>query len=220
MYGYQVWIYHFDGSTTELTNGAPTATFTLTNPSSGWQITTWNCPGQGLILGYDAIQITVSASTDSGVTWTSIANFISPVIISNQLNPTTWTINMYATYNGAQSTIQFGNSEFKSNIQEIQFTKPLPSDVALWRLGRGDYIGWLLGMYLDKIGVGFYGLILFGAAATLYYRFKHFGTVAFMFAVFGGPGGLIWLFFPPWAAAVGSAIIILGLSFVVWRVIR
>ena len=220
MYGYQVYIYHFDGSTTELTDGTPDGTITLTSPSSGWQTSTWNCPGQNLILGYDAIQIQISVSTDDGATWTTVANFISPVIISNVLNPSTWTLNLYATYDGSQATIQFGDAAHKSNINGIQFVVPLQSDVALWRLSRGDYIGFLLGEYLDEIGVGFYGLILFGAASTLYMRYKHFGTIAFMFAVFGGPGGIIWLFLPAWGAAVGSAIIIIGLSFVVWRVIR
>ena len=90
----------------------------------------------------------------------------------------------------------------------------------MWRFSHGDYIGWLLGEYTDEIGIGFYGLCLFGVGSTLYFRYKHFGTVAFFFAVFGGPGGIIWLFLPAWGAAVASAIIILGLAFVCWRVIR
>ena len=219
-YGYQVWILHFDGSTTELTNGAPTATFTLTSGSNGWQTTTWNCPGQGLILGYDAIKIGILASTDSGATWTTMANFVSPVIISNTLNPTTWTFNMYATYDGSQSTIQFGNANFKSNIQGIQFVKPLQSDVALWRLSRGDWLGWLLGEYVDQMtGAGFYGLLLFGVCATLYYRYKNSGVILFFFAAVIMQGGF-WFLLPVWAASVAGALLILIGAFLMWRLLR
>lgn len=119
-----------------------------------------------------------------------------------------------------KSSFTFGNSQYKNGVNNILFSKPLQSDIAMWRLSRGDWIGWLLGEYTDEIGVGFYGLILFGIGATLYFRYKHFGTILFFFSIFGGPGGLVWFLLPAWGAAVASALIIIGASFIVWRLIR
>jgi hypothetical protein len=190
-----------------------------TDIGAGFQTASWNNPLTPLILGYDALKIEIwyrNGASD----WVNRATYISHVIIANTLQPSTWTFTLWTNRTASTSSFTFGNSQYKSGITGITFDTPLQSDIGLWRLGRGDYVGWILGEYLDVIGVAFYGLCLFLSASTLYFRYKHFGTVAFFFSVFGGPGGIIWLFLPAWGAAVGSALIILGLSFVVWRVIR
>ena len=63
-----------------------------------------------------------------------------------------------------------------------------------------------------------YSLLLI--PGILYFRYGHVGTIVFFFLLFGGAGGLVWILVPAWAATVVSALLILGFSFVVWRVIR
>jgi hypothetical protein len=220
-YGFQIYLFSDATHYKELTSG-PSATIAVNGNYSGSASSTINIPQTSVNLGFQALQINVLEQFNNG-SWVTVANFISPVLITNTIEPSTWAftlqINQVQTTSTTSSFI-FGNSQYRSGVSNILFSIPAQSDVAMWRYSRGDYIGWLLGEYLDEIGVGFYGLGLFAAGATLYYKYKHFGTVVFFFAIFGGPSGIIWIFLPPWGAAVASALIILGTSFVVWRVIR
>ena len=221
-YGFQVYLFSSPTKTTELTSG-PSATMLASGNYSGTATSIINIPNTPVVLGYQAIEINVLEKFNGGA-WVTVANFISPVLITNSIEASTWQfilqINQTQYGGSTYSNFLFGNSQYRSGVNNILFSKPLQSDVAMWRLSRGDYIGFLLGEYLDEMGIGFYGLCLFLVGSTLYFRYKHFGTIAFFFAVFGGPGGIIWIFLPAWGAAVASAIIIIGLAFVVWRVIR
>jgi hypothetical protein len=118
------------------------------------------------------------------------------------------------------STFIFGSPTYKSGLYGLAMSVPLQSEIQLWRLTSGDYVGFEIGAYYDLIGGAFYVLLLLLAAGVLYFRYGHFGTVAFFFVFFGGLGGTVWLLVPPWAAGVVSAFVILGISFIVWRLIR
>jgi hypothetical protein len=219
-YGYQVWIHHLSGADTELTSGAPTANITLTNPSTGFHQTTWGCPGYPIMLGYDSIRIGIYISINSGA-WISIANYISPVIISNQLEASTWTFNLYATYNGAQTTIQFGNKDYKSGVSGITFQKPNENDIQTWRWNSGDYIGFILGGYVDIIGPGAYIIVLLAFFGSLWLRHRNFGSIIFLVIIFAGAGGTsIWIFIPPVAAAVFDIFILIAGAALIWKVIH
>jgi hypothetical protein len=223
-FGFQVYLFNSPTSYIELTSGTPDATFTLTSNYTNQDTGTFNMPAASVTLGYQALEVSVEEQYGTG-SWVTVANYISPVLITNGIKASTWSFTLYVTntqtIGNTYTAYTFGNTDYRSGVSGIIFSKPLQSDIAMWRLSRGDYIGFLLGEYADEVTMsGFLGMILFGIAASLYMRYRHFGTIAFLFAIFGGSGGIIWIFLPPWGAAVGSAIIILGTVFIMWRVLR
>ena len=219
-YGFRVWLVSSSTISTELTNSTPTAYIYL-NGSETYDSysSTWLCPETTVNLGYQALKITVYASADLEE-WTALASYITPVLITKQIEESTWTFTLQVAFDGANAVYSWGDTSHRSGISGITFTEPLESEIQLWRINTGDYAGFILGAYIDVIGEAFYVLCLIGAAGTLYFRYRNFGVIVFFFSIFGGVGGLVWFLVPPWAAAVASALIIIGTSFIVWRVIR
>ena len=219
-YGFRAWLVSSATISTELTNSTPTAYIYL-NGSETYDSysSTWLCPETTVNLGYQALKITVYASTDFEE-WTALASYITPVLITKQIEESTWTFTLQVAFDGANAVYSWGDTNHRSGISGITFTEPLESEIQLWRINTGDYLGFILGAYIDVIGEAFYVLCLIGVAGTFYFRYRNFGVIAFFFAIFGGVGGLVWFLVPPWAAAVASALIIVGTSFIVWRVIR
>jgi hypothetical protein len=219
-YGFRVWLVSSATVSTELTNGTPNATIYLDGTETyGNYGGTWLCPETTVNLGYQALKVIVYSSAN-GVAWTALASYITPVLITKQIEESTWAFTLQVAFEGANAVYSWGNSAHRSGVSGIIFTTPLESEIQLWRINSGDYVGFILGAYIDVIGEAFYVLCLIGAAGTLYFRYRNFGVIAFFFAIFGGFGGLVWFFVPPWAAAVTSVLIIVGTSFLVWRVIR
>jgi len=221
-YGFRVFLVT-NSTSTELTSGTPVGQILLNGNLTGLESADWVCPSTSVILGYQALKV-IAYADFSGTGWVARATYLSPVLITNRIVGSTWTFKLYVNYTATESTTYFGfkfdSSSYRSGIYNVIFTKPLESEIQSWRLSRGDYIGFILGNYVDVIGEAFYVLCLLGAAAVLYFRYGHFGVVAFFFTIFGGAGGLVWLLVPAWAAAVTSILVILGTSFIVWRVIR
>ena len=221
-YAFQVYLFSSPVIYTELTSG-PSATMNVLGNFTGAANLTFNMPTTAVSLGYQALQISVLEQYGGGA-WVTVANFISPVLITNSIEASTWQFileinqTQLTSTNTTTTAFTFGDSTYRSGVNNILFSTPLQSDIAMWRFSRGDYIGWFLGEYLDEIGIGFYGLCLFLAGSTLYFRYK--SLILFFFSIYGGAGGLAWVFLPPWASTVASAIIIIGGSFLIWRVIR
>ena len=232
-YGIRVYLVSSDLQKTELTNTV-SAIITLTHNSTG-NVTglvygSWIIPSKPVILGYQALQVDIYSYTPNSL-WTLEKSFISPVLITKEIYSTQLTFALYvnttfitpSTLGGVSdfnSTFIFGSPDYKSGLYGLAMSVPLQSEIQLWRLTSGDYVGFEIGAYYDLIGGAFYVLLLLLAAGILYFRYGHFGTVAFFFVFFGGLGGTVWLLVPPWAAGVVSAFVILGISFIVWRLIR
>ncbi len=212
-----------DTVSTELTSGVPAAVVVAQNNFTGQLSSSWIAPETPLILGYQALQVTVYASTNNGVNWTAQANYLSNVLMSSKLEAASWTFSLRVTQtqtNTTTSSFTFGDTNNRCTLSGVSLQVPLQSEVQSWRLSRGDYVGFELGAYVDVIGSAFYILLLLIPTGILYFRYGHVGTIVFFFLLFGGAGGLVWILVPAWAATVVSALLILGFSFVVWRVIR
>jgi hypothetical protein len=222
-YGFRIYLVTSATLITELTSGAPTALIYLTGNFTGQLSSSWTCPDATILLGYQALKVDVYVSTDNTATWTAQAVFITNVLMTTKLTSSTWifalNVNMTQTTSTACS-FSFGDTDHRSTISNVIVQQPLESELQNWRISRGDYVGFELGAYVDKIGEAFYVLLLLLFAGALYFRYGHFGVVAFFFVLFGGTGGLVWLLVPPWAAAAVSALVIIGTSLIVWRVIR
>lgn len=222
-YGIRVFIVTSDAVSTELTSGVPAAVVVAQNNFTGQLSSSWIAPETSLILGYQALQVTVYASTNNGVNWTAQANYLSNVLMSSKLEAASWTFSLRVTQtqtNTTASSFTFGDTNNRCLLTGVSLQVPLQSEVQSWRLSRGDYVGFELGAYVDVIGSAFYVLLLLIPTGILYFRYGHVGTIVFFFLLFGGTGGLVWILVPAWAATVVSALLILGFSFVVWRVIR
>jgi hypothetical protein len=217
-YGFRVWILHYTGTTSELTSGTPIAVLTR-SLGSGFQNESWSCPERTLILGYDALKIGIYLSQDGGE-WVSQANFVSPVIISTQLQATTWNFTAWTYFDGNQTSFTFGNTQYKSGISGISFKAPLESEIQAWRIGRGDVVGFMIGSYTDQIGSAFYVLMILMIAAVFYFRTSNFGVVVFLFVLFGGANGIMLILLPGWAIAGAVAFVVLGIAFIIYRAMK
>lgn len=221
-YGYRVWLYS-SGASTELTGGSPEATITLSAPTTGIQTSQFTFGGHSVVMGYQALKVIVYVREGSG-SWVASNTFVSNVLLTKYLQPAVWDFRLSVNYaNPGGDTVcsySFGNSDYKSGLFNVVFTAPLESELNAWRLAHGDVIGFIFGSYVDIMGEAFYALILLAIAGSMYRRYGHFGPIAFFFVVFGGVGGIIWLFVPLWAALVVATFVIVGVTFIVWRLIR
>jgi hypothetical protein len=232
-YAMRVYLISSATQRTELTS-AYSAVITLTQNATGNYTGLvygyWTMPETDVILGYQGLQVDVYSYTPSSL-WVLEKSFISPVLITKEILSSPITLTLYvnvsfvspSTLGGSSdvtSYFTFGDVTHKSGIYGLTVTTPKQSEIQLWRLNSGDYIGFGIGAYVDVIGEAFYVLLLILIGAVLYFRYGHFGTIAFFFVLFGGVNGLVWFLVPPWAAAVASALTIVGTSFLVWRIIR
>jgi hypothetical protein len=180
---------------------APTITFSDPNPSH-----------QGA---------TATTTTDSTWTWTATANFITPNLLNPQLTTSTWTFNLWTNRTAGTSTsIRYGNSTYNSNITGTSFTTPTNTETQTYNFLSGNYIGFIFQAYTNEIGAAAYLLFLLIPTVTLYFRHRNFGPILILFGIFGGSGGMIYLFIPGWAASVAYLFLILGFGFMLWRIIR
>lgn len=222
-WGFRVFIIHYNGAASELTSGTPTATMTRSSTGAGYQTSTWTPPYTTLDLGYDALEVCVYEKIDSGA-WLLKGSYLTASLMYKAILLQTWTFSLYtnATVSGGTITAaySFGSSTAASAIDYVGFTNPNQWDLQTLAMNQGDWIAFILGPYYAEIGSAAYLLILLIPTATLYMRYRSFAPVVFLFILFGSSGGLIWLFIPAWAAAVVDAFILLGFSFIVWRLIR
>lgn len=221
-YGFRVWKVTQQGTQTELTSGTPTAEISRNTNGAGWQNSTWLAPQTTLNMGFDALKVESYLSLDNGATWTLLELYVTNPIMSPLLLHQTWTFNLYTTYNTAssQTSYIFGSATYQSNINNVGLQPPTQTQLQTWNFLKGDYIMFILSTYTYLIGPAAYLLILMIPTVTLYLRHRNFGPVLILFALFGGPGGIVWIFIPAWASAAVDILLVLGASFLIWRLIR
>jgi hypothetical protein len=223
-YGFRVYIYYSPLKITELTSGTPIAILSADGNFTGQLSNVWNFPGTTVTLGYQALKVSLYASTDNQATWSNQADYLTNILITNYIAPSTWTfslqMNVIHTSTDTTSSFSFGDTNNRSTISNIVIQNPLESEIQAWRISRGDYVGFELGAYMDILGEGFYAAILILIGGVLFFRYGHGGVILFLFSIFGGAGGLIFLLIPPWTAPIVGVIIVLSLTFLTWRLIR
>ena len=223
MYGFRVWLVHWDASTTELTGGSPTA---LIDPLSSTHNSTWTPSKTNIAMGYDAIKVTVYLLS-SETTWSPRASFISQPIQSNSLLSTTWLFNLDASgvfdagSNLYTLSFSFGDTSTGSGISNVCFLQPSSFDTQTAALGFGNILTFIFYPYVSVFGPGAYLLILFIPTFTLYSRYKDSAPVIFLYVIFSAPiGAGIWIFIPPWASGLIDAILLLLFAGLIWRALR
>lgn len=221
-YAMKVYLFSSDTHYAELTDG-PSAIISVNTNYTGLKSADCNIYDTSVVLGYQALKVELLEQFNGGE-WLPIATFVSPVLITEMIESSTWQLNLYVnntvTSTYTYATIVFGNSQYRSNIDGISFSEPDLSKVQMWRLSLGDFVGFLVGGYMAVLGDAFYVLLLFGICGSLYRRYQHFGVVAVFFVLFAGPGSILLLFLPAWAIIPTMLFLLLGCGFILWRIIR
>jgi hypothetical protein len=219
-FGFRVYLVTDAETEVELTTGQPQGIIYLFGSNISTTTGYWICPE--IRTSQEALKIQVfmrTASTEWGE-WIAITSFISDVLLVD-FERATWQFTLDAVFTSENEiSLSFGSWEHDSEVANVGLISIGESRVQWFRLSHNDLIGFLAGGYVDVIGEAFYVFILLGIAASLYKRFGHLGPIAFFFTIFGGVGGIIWVFVPLWAAAVVSVFLILICTFIVWRLIR
>lgn len=222
-FGYRVFIIHYNGASTELTSGSPTATVTRSTTGAGYQTSTWTPAFTTLDFGYDALEVIVYKQVDSGI-WIQKGIYLTAPLMYKAVMLQTWTFTIYTsalmTVGTVTSSYSFGEATKETDISGVGFVNPTQWDIQTWNMNNGNWFAFTLGAYTAQIGSAAYLIMALIPTATLYIRYRSFTPVVFMFILFGGSGGLIWFFIPLWAAAVTDALLILGFAFIVWKLIR
>jgi hypothetical protein len=219
-FGFQVFLYTSTGQSVELTDG-PSGIISVSGNYTGADSSIFNMPLTNVVLGYNALQILVEEQYNGG-SWATVATFVSPTLITNNIVASTWQFTIYINNIQTTSTttsFNFGDSQVPSGISNIVFSTPLRSDIAMWDLSRGDYVGLILFEYMAELGTAFYAIVLLGISGSLYWRYRHSGIIVFFFALLIS-GGFLFAVLPIWAASVAAAIVLLGGTFLVYRVLR
>ncbi|MFA5366219.1 MAG: hypothetical protein WC325_13640, partial [Candidatus Bathyarchaeia archaeon] len=149
-YGLRVYLVTSSTHRTELTTDY-SAVITLTSNSSGYVYGYWGIPETDVILGYQALEFDVYSYTPSSL-WILEKSFITPVLITKEILSSSLTFTLYvnttfttpSTLGGTSdvtSSFVFGDVTHKSGIYGLTVTTPRQSDIQLWRLNSGDYVG-------------------------------------------------------------------------------
>lgn len=217
-YAFRVWIVHYDGSETEVTTGTPVANITRSSDGQGEQNATWSFPGATLDLGYDALKVVIYLETNAG--WASRATYITPTLLNKAADASTWMFLLYTNKTGSTTTLSYGSSYYPSRIDGHDFTQPSFYELSGYYLQTGNILLFIFYGYTSVFGAAAYLLMLAIPFGTLYIRHRNTNVFLFLFTIFGGSGGLAWVFIPGWAAAVVDAILLIIGSMLVWRVLR
>lgn len=232
-FGYRLYLVNSATSRIELTTDVVGQTLlSATLPDWAAYNKTWNCPGVNVVLGYQALEAELWYKLNSGA-WVLMTSYISPLLMTSHLEEATWTLStlVHFTKGGGITELIFINGDlatpfpytpFNDNnfISNVVIKTPSNYDIGFFKQSHGDIVGFILGAYINQIGVGFYLLVLLMLTGALWLNYKHIGPVLFVFVIFGGSGGLIWVFVPPVGAAVIDVLLLLGFAALLYKVTR
>lgn len=216
-YAFDVYLTRYPNFTFPI--GEKIAEITVSGITEGYESAMWTAPQTGLIVGYDGLMVVAYAKVGSGA-YTAKAVYVTPLLVSSQLESSTWTFKIYVDYDVVTSTVFFGSSTYASGIQDVSLREPTENELQSFRWAQGDLLSMIFGAYTDEIGSAAYLLILLIPTATLYLRHRNTNVVVFMFILFGGPGGLVWFLVPMWAAIIVDLFLVLGYAVLLFKVIR
>ena len=219
-YGFRVWLVNNFGVTTEMTSGSPVGILSVSNTSDTIVSNVWLSPDEIINLGTTILKVTMYSQINFG-DWSARQTWISPKLMTTEITSSTWTFSGYLDYaNSTYTAFSYDSNLFKSGISGIIMAQPTQDDLQTYRILSGDFVQFILQTYLPVMGPAFYLLVLLIPTTSLYLRHKGTGPILMFFALFGMPGGVIWLFVPGIAATVVDIFLVLIGAFLVWKVIR
>ena len=219
-YGVRVWIVHEDGSLEELTDGEPVAIVSRSQDGEGLQSATWNCPGYGNIV--DAIMIKVYQRFGAGE-WNLRATFITENNTLIKLPEATWTFTYYTRrmYIDATYSMLYWGGNYQTKVQ-LQISEPAFYELMLWKLWKGDILGFLMLPYSWFLGFTAYSIVfLLPLGIVLYNRLEDATATLIALLLIGGfTGGLIGALVPASGLRLCWILFVLGIAALLYRLIR
>ena len=219
-YGVRVWIVDSNGNLEELTSGEPVAIVSRSYNSEGLQSATWTCPGYNNIIDAIMIKVYQRFGTEE---WTLRATFITENNTLIKLPEATWTFTYYtgrqyidATY----STLYWGGN-YQTKV-ELQYSEPTPYELMMWKLWKGDILGFLMLPYSWFLGFTAYSIVfLLPLGIVLYNRLEDATATLIALLLIGGfTGGLIGALVPASGLTLCWILFVLGIAALLYRLIR
>jgi len=219
-YGVRVWIVDSNGNLEELTSGEPVAIVSRSLNGEGLQSATWTCPGYNNIIDAIMIKVYQRFGTEE---WTLRATFITENNTLIKLPEATWTFTYYtgrqyidATY----STLYWGGN-YQTKV-ELQYTEPTPYELMMWKLWKGDILGFLMLPYSWFLGFTAYSIVfLLPLGIVLYNRLEDATATLIALLLIGGfTGGLIGALVPASGLTLCWILFVLGIAALLYRLIR
>jgi hypothetical protein len=220
--GFQVWIVHNSGRTTELTGGAPTA---IIDPLGGSNTSKWLPMETRISSNQDVIQIKIYILNGTN-NWIEKGNFVSAPIQSNTLLSTEWTFNLNSsgTWNGSAYILTFSvGGATGSLVTGLSFTPHTYTETLnvkpFWQyLMEGNLLGFLNAIYLngflmEDILVGVVCLLFL---APLYIRTKSLLLICIIWTLLGG----FLITAVPALSGLAIVFLILGIAGLFYKLVR
>lgn len=220
--GFQAWIVHNTGTTTELTDGTPTA---IIDPLGGSNSSTWRPDETRISSNRDVLQIKIYLlnATDQ---WIEEANFVSAPIQSNTLLSTEWTFNLYSSgsWNGSAYILSFSfGGTTDSGITGVSFTPHTYTDTInirpFWQyIMEGNLLGFFNAIYLSGFLVQdiLVGVFCMMFLAPLYIRTKSLLLICVIWTLLGG----FLITAVPALSGIALVFLILGIAGLFYKLVR
>lgn len=225
-YGFRAWIVHSNGDPdNEITGGTPESIFSRTTDGEGLQNSTISISTRSLVVGLNSIKVVMYIRFEANE-WLAIATFTSSRLMEKQINSGTWGFFMYTKYESSTggggsitASAYWGGQNSRSGISGVEFTDPLPQEVALYTGMSGNFIGMIGYPYTYLFGSIFYGIVLLGVMGNLYLRHKKIEVILIWFVLWGSTSGF-GLLIPSAAFRVIYVILLLAIAVILYKLFR
>jgi len=224
-YGVRVWIVDSNGNLEELTSGEPVAIVSRSYNSEGLQSATWTCPGYNNIIDAIMIKVYQRFGTEE---WTLRATFITENNTLIKLPEATWTFTYYTKRNyaseldsGVTISMLYWGGNYQTKV-ELQYSEPTPYELMMWKLWKGDILGFLMLPYSWFLGFTAYSIVfLLPLGIVLYNRLEDATATLIALLLIGGfTGGLIGALVPASGLTLCWILFVLGIAALLYRLIR
>jgi len=224
-YGVRVWIVHSSGALEELTSGEPVAIVSRNQDGEGLQSATWNCPGYNNIIDAIMVKVYQRFGTEE---WNLRATFITENNTLIKLPEATWTFTYYTKRNymseldsGVTVSTLYWGGNYETKVQ-LKYAEPTPYELMLWKLWKGDILGFLILPYSWLLGFIAYSIVfLLPLGIVLYNRLEDATATLIALLLIGGfAGGLIGVFVPASGLLLCWILFVLGIAALLYRLIR
>jgi hypothetical protein len=220
--GFRVYI-HTLYTDQELTGGTPNGIISVgSGVGDAYVNGYWTPQSTAVLIGNNTFKVVTYLSGNNGVTWTSIATHVSKPIVTTGILSQTWQFTMnvsrFAFGGATYFYVNYGNTATSnSRISGIGTIIPSSNELQSYRMFSGDFIGFLVHSY-DIAGVGLYPLLMLIPIGTLYLRHAKTSVILMFAVLFGGMGVGFNVLLPSFAALPTYAILVLILSFMIYKV--
>lgn len=172
----------------------------------------------------DAIQVILYHQVGSG-SQTAKATFITRNLQTDELNTNTWTIYYYVSITESAGTyyyrFHYGDSSTDSKIVNVQYVTLDPWGKSLYYLGKSDLFNFIFNPYSYHFGQELaFGFVAMLIVVPAYNRYRDIRPVMVICLLLGGVGGFLTLLIPAIALRLSFVFLAIGLSIVLYKLLR